>query len=117
MTATISDKLAAAFASVAEGRFLDALEAHGHDVTDVREAAERVARRIRDPELVVIHWLTVEQAAVNLRVDVRTVRRWCASGRLVGQQQSGERGVWMVDPCSVARALLPCPRDGHGVVA
>lgn len=58
-----------------------------------------------------IDYLTPVQATrkmwlAGLDVDVRTVQRWCASGRLDAEKVGGhKRGIWLIDPASVEKVI------------
>lgn len=77
----------------------------------VREEIERAlaGRPLASPA----EWATPEQAAERLGVSAKTVRRWCASGRLRAERHGRS---WRID-----RAGLPDPRpatpEGHGLAA
>jgi len=56
-------------------------------------------------------YLTPSEAALRLwkaglSVTVRTVQRWCASGRLDAEKKGGgQRGIWLIDPASVEAVI------------
>lgn len=112
MTARLEDRTAAVIVAViskAAPTLLPDLERTGHDVSSLRAAALRAARRQRpDPEPVTPAWLTVEQAAAALGTTKRTVQRWCVSGRLTARRDVAEgacRGVWEVEAAGLARLI------------
>lgn len=52
--------------------------------------------------------LTTAQAAEQADVDVRTIHRWVASGRLSpALKLPGGTGAYLFDPASVAALLAP----------
>lgn len=56
-------------------------------------------------------YLTPAEAALRLweaglNVTVRTVQRWCASGRLDAEKKGrGQRGIWLINPASVEKVI------------
>ncbi|OZE81929.1 hypothetical protein CH304_12825 [Rhodococcus sp. 15-649-1-2] len=47
-----------------------------------------------------VHWVSTRQAAEQLKVTDRCVRKWCTTGRLHARHIGGR---WIVDPTSITR--------------
>lgn len=48
-----------------------------------------------------IRWFTAKEAADILRVGVKTIRIWCADGRIKAYQPAGRGSLWLVHPSAV----------------
>lgn len=55
-------------------------------------------------------WLTVEEAAKQLKVHEQTVRRWLRAGQLDGTTISRRAG-WRIRESEIVRFLTEGPRD------
>lgn len=59
-----------------------------------------------------MEYLTVPEAAQELRVHEETVRRWLQAGRLKGSKLPG-RGDWRVPQSEIDRVLMTGERGGE----
>lgn len=57
-------------------------------------------------------YLTISEAAQELRVHEETVRRWLQAGRLKGSKLPG-RGDWRVPQSEIDRVLMTGERGGE----